>query len=72
MSKKLHNHAIPSGRSFIKIKNKRGPNIDPSGTPEFIFTNPTFDHLILLFLYDYEDNLYVRQVIGLKPRKLVT
>ena len=28
---------IPSGRSFIKIKKKIGPDTDPSGTPEFIF-----------------------------------
>ena len=28
---------IPSGKSFIYIKNKSGPNTDPSSTPEFIF-----------------------------------
>ena len=28
---------IPSGKSFIYIKNKSGPNTDPCGTPEFIF-----------------------------------
>ena len=36
-AKILHIDAIPSRRSFMKIKNKRGPNTDPFGTPEFIF-----------------------------------
>ena len=33
----LHIDIIPSGNSFIYIKNKRGPNTDPWGTPEFIY-----------------------------------
>ena len=28
---------IPSGRSFMKINNKRDPYTDPCGTPKFIF-----------------------------------
>ena len=28
---------ISSGKSFIYIKNKSGPNTDPFDTPEFIF-----------------------------------
>ena len=36
-AKILHKEAIPSGESFIYIKNKSGPNTDPCGTPEFIF-----------------------------------
>ena len=27
---------IPSGRSFMQIKNKRSPNTDTCGTPELI------------------------------------
>ena len=34
--KNLRIGVILSGRSFMKIKNKRGPNTDPCGTPEFI------------------------------------
>ena len=30
----LHIDVIPSGRLFMKIKNKRGPNTDPCGTPD--------------------------------------
>ena len=36
-AKILHIDIIPSGESFIYIKNKRGPNTDPCGTLEFIF-----------------------------------
>ena len=36
-AKILHSDVIPSGRSFMKTKNKRGPNTGPCGTPEFIF-----------------------------------
>ena len=33
----LHMEVITSGKSFIYIRNKSGPNTDPCGTPEFIF-----------------------------------
>ena len=36
-AKILHIDIIPSANSFIYIKDKRGPNTDPCGTPEFIF-----------------------------------
>ena len=36
-AKILHIDIILSGKSFIYIKKKRGPNTDPWGTPEFIF-----------------------------------
>ena len=48
--KEVSSAKIPSGRSFMKIQTKRGPNTDPCGTPNF-------SHLILLFVYDYADNL---------------
>ena len=35
-AKILHIDVIPSGRSFMQIKNKRGPNADSCETPEFI------------------------------------
>ena len=53
----LHNDVIPSGRSFMKIKNKRGPKTDPCVTPEFIFLQSDVGHLILLSVDDHEDNL---------------
>ena len=43
----------------MKIKNKTSPNTDPCGTPEIFLSSQTFDHLMLLFVYDYEDNLKV-------------
>ena len=36
-AKILHIDIIPSGKSFMYIKNKSGPNIDTCDTPEFIF-----------------------------------
>ena len=33
----LHNEFIPSGRSFMYIKNKSGPSTDPCGIPDIIF-----------------------------------
>ena len=36
LAKILHFNIIPSGNSFIYIKNKSGPNSVPFGTPEFI------------------------------------
>ena len=36
LAKISHIDVIPSGRSFMQIKNKRGPNTDTYGTPEFI------------------------------------
>ena len=38
----LHIDIIPSGKSFIYIKNKRGPYTDPRGTPEFAFLHTEF------------------------------
>ena len=37
-----HIDIISSGKSFIYIKNKREPNTDPWGTPEFIFLQSEF------------------------------
>ena len=48
----LHIDVTPSRRSFIKIKNRRGPNTDPCEIPKFIFLQ-AFDHLTLLFAHDY-------------------
>ena len=36
-AKTLHIDVTPSGRPFMKIKNKRGPSTDPCGTSVFIF-----------------------------------
>ena len=33
----LHVEVIPSGNSFIYIKNKSGPSTDHCGTPVFLF-----------------------------------
>ena len=41
-AKILHIDIIPSGKSFIYIKDKRGPNTDPWGTPVFIFLQSEF------------------------------
>ena len=38
----LHIGIVPSGESFIHIKNKRRPNTDPCDTPEFIFLRSEF------------------------------
>ena len=38
----LHIDIIPSGKSFIYIKDNRGPNTDPWGTPDFIFLQSEF------------------------------
>ena len=35
--KTLHIDVTPSGRPFMKIKNKRGPSTDHCGTSVFIF-----------------------------------
>ena len=36
-AKILHVEVIPSGNSFIYIKNKSGPSTDHCGTPVFLF-----------------------------------
>ena len=41
---------------LCKLKMK-GSNTDSYGTPEFIFFSQTFDHVMLLFVHDYQDNL---------------
>ena len=38
----LHIGIVPSGESFIHIKNKRRPNTDPCDTAEFIFLRSEF------------------------------
>ena len=55
--KNLHIGVILSGRSFMKIKNKRGPNTTLVVHQSLFFFNQRFDYLILLFVYNYKDNL---------------
>ena len=57
--KNLHIGVILSGRSFMKIKNKRGPNttLVVHQSQSLFFFNQRFDYLILLFVYNYKDNL---------------
>ena len=41
-SKILHIDIILPDKSFIYIKNKRGPSADPCSTPEFIYFQSEF------------------------------
>ena len=59
-AKILHIDIIPSGRSFMWIKNKRGPNTDPCGT--FIPSTQKSDHLKQPFVYDFQYKFPVEKV----------
>ena len=50
-AKILHIDTILFGKLFIYIKNKRGPNTDPWGTPEFLFLQSQFWPFTTTFVF---------------------
>ena len=52
--KTLHIDVIPSGRSFLIIKIKEVLILTLLVLQSSFFSNQTFDHLIILFVHDYQ------------------
>lgn len=52
----LQRETIPSGKSFVYMRNKRGLNREPWGILESFFFQMSTDHLVQLFITDCKDN----------------
>ena len=52
----LHNEFIPSGRSFMYIKNKSGPSTDLVEFQTLFFSTQMFDYLRQLFVIEFQDS----------------
>ena len=65
----LHNEFIPSGRSFMYIKNKSRVLILVE--LQTFFSTQMFDHLRQLFVLDFQDSFWVAKEVHLQHHKLL-